>query len=498
MNKKTLGGDHIKKVPPPKARPSRFYGGSATLCALAALRGVRDFGQGKLGLREAILAAFEQGAAFKRWREKGTLVRRVQVWVENQLVMTVSPGENCVKLKAFNFVVPSPREAVMRIMKADEGEEPVVLRNLPLNTVPAHGLDETTPLPNGQRIRLEILPKEAGRFDIKVAFAPEEEEQPLKEIIPSCTLSAKAGAGNTSSISWAYVPTLLSQPRFGYGASTCAVLILALVVGVGASGFRSLMRRAPVRITIVSTRGQNLARAGEECWSVTGLAVPSADAPTQKPSVHLYKVSVKYKHGSVETAGSSLMESENVSCPLRPERFGSTIKPLHFAGVKTEAANLETAIRKTPDDKIDRPPDASEPEVLIPLDTLAQTKLAEVQWVHVTVDDTSPSSETELRVLRTSFVRVLNGSSPWEVLAASEESSPDAVIKLRFEPDTTCLGVVIIEIRDPDGKVLWRARVGCRALPKRDHDEMFADASARLIAKLKEKIEPNQGSDGQR
>ncbi len=465
MNKKTLGGDHIKKVPPPKARPSRFYGGSATLCALAALRGVRDFGQGKLGLREAILAAFEQGAAFKRWREKGTLVRRVQVWVENQLVMTVSPGENCVKLKAFNFVVPSPREAVMRIMKADEGEEPVVLRNLPLNTVPAHGLDETTPLPNGQRIRLEILPKEAGRFDIKVAFAPEEEEQPLKEIIPSCTLSAKAGAGNTSSISWAYVPTLLSQPRFGYGASTCAVLILALVVGVGASGFRSLMRRAPVRITIVSTRGQ---------------------------------ISVKYKHGSVETAGSSLMESENVSCPLRPERFGSTIKPLHFAGVKTEAANLETAIRKTPDDKIDRPADASEPEVLIPLDTLAQTKLAEVQWVHVTVDDTSPSSETELRVLRTSFVRVLNGSSPWEVLAASEESSPDAVIKLRFEPDTTCLGVVIIEIRDPDGKVLWRARVGCRALPKRDHDEMFADASARLIAKLKEKIEPNQGSDGQR
>src|SRR2546430_8726437 len=80
--------------------------------ALAKLRGVRQLGKDRLGLREAIAVARAQGAAYERWCERGTLIRRVQVWVEGRLVMTVSPLENSVNLKAFNFDVASPRDAV--------------------------------------------------------------------------------------------------------------------------------------------------------------------------------------------------------------------------------------------------------------------------------------------------------------------------------------------------------------------------------------------------
>jgi hypothetical protein len=138
----------------------------------------------------------------------------------------------------------------------------------------------------------------------------------------------------------------------------------------------------------------------------------------------------------------------------------------------------------------------SELKVFTAWDTQSRAKLAAVRYVNVKVDDTSPSEASELQTLRTSFVRVLKDKSQWEVIDHNEETSPEAVIKLRFEPDRTCLGVVLIEIRDTNGKLLWQALVGCRALPRGTHDAMFADASNRLIAKLQEKLKPNSGSDG--
>src|ERR1043165_5476479 len=138
-----------------KVRPIVFTerSGDSAIRALSILQGVRESGKGRLTLRAAINAALEQGAEFERWSQDPAPIERVQVWVESHLVMTVSPEDSSVKLMAFKFEVPSPRDAVMRVLKADEGKEPVVLLNLPLSIVPLVGLDETRPLPNGQKIR---------------------------------------------------------------------------------------------------------------------------------------------------------------------------------------------------------------------------------------------------------------------------------------------------------------------------------------------------------
>src|SRR6267142_4661057 len=112
MEIKTCGADkETERRSSARARPVTFValGGGTAFHYLAILRAVRHSGKQKLSLREAIAIAREQGAAFKRWCERKTPIRRVQVWVENHLVMTVSPGESSVKLNSFRFDVPSPK-----------------------------------------------------------------------------------------------------------------------------------------------------------------------------------------------------------------------------------------------------------------------------------------------------------------------------------------------------------------------------------------------------
>src|SRR5688572_28443778 len=102
--KANVADNEDERRSPAEARPVQFSGlGGAAVQALAILRAVRHSGKDKLGLRDAIKVACQQGAAFKRWCERGTPVRRVQVWVENHLVMTVSPEDGSVKLNSFQF-----------------------------------------------------------------------------------------------------------------------------------------------------------------------------------------------------------------------------------------------------------------------------------------------------------------------------------------------------------------------------------------------------------
>ena len=240
MAKKTHSGEESdRKIPPAKARPELFGSGDKIFDALTKLRGVRKLGKGKLGLREAIAAAREQAAAYERWQREGTPIRRVQVWVESRLMVTVSAEEDSVNLKAFNFDVESPRDAVMQILKVDDGEEPIVLHNLPLSTVSSKEFLDIAPLPNGQHIRLEINPQESGRFDVKVTFATEVDgpklpaERPMPERLKAKAVGSKRMSNNLSYPRGFLQPPITNARTWSPASAVIAVvLVCALAFGV--------------------------------------------------------------------------------------------------------------------------------------------------------------------------------------------------------------------------------------------------------------------------
>jgi hypothetical protein len=232
MAKKTHSGEeNDRKIPPAEARPKTIGSGDAVLDALARLRGVRAPDKGKLGLREAMAVARQQGAAYERWKARGTPVRSVQILVEGRRMTTASSDDVSANIKSFHFDVASQRDAVMQILKADEGEEPVVLRNQPLEMVPPEGLDDPILLPNGQRIALKIVPTENGRFDVRIAFSVGE-ETPLPIHPPKAKgATAKAAAAKKMSNDNWYPPTPMHwrpQPNAGLFASAFVILFLVL------------------------------------------------------------------------------------------------------------------------------------------------------------------------------------------------------------------------------------------------------------------------------
>ena len=236
MGKKTHSVEESDcTISPANARPELFGSGDKVFEALAILRAVRKPGKDKLGLQEAIAVSLEQGEAFLRYQESATPIRRLQVFVEGTLEMTISLDESSVNLESFHFTVESPRDAVMQILKADEGEPPVVLRNLPLGTVGPKGLIDRTLLPNGQ-ISLQIAPPRDGRFDVKVAFA---EGKDVSSLPPIDLVRSKDIAVDVSGCSDKQSSTV-SIPRRDFLTIRPSLVLAVLLVCLGLTAFVTL------------------------------------------------------------------------------------------------------------------------------------------------------------------------------------------------------------------------------------------------------------------
>ncbi len=466
-------------------------GASRFLRGIGKLRGVRHRHKGKLDLPQAISAAREQGAAFERWRETGTLLKRIQVWTENQLLITVHP--EIANLRSVQFDAPSRENAVMQVLKADEGEEPIVLFNLPLDRVRTCGFEQTIDIPSGQRLRLKISPEVLGWFEMVVAFVTEESRCELPRKVAG-NGNAKAARAAAAGEPWRGLPhvnpvQLLSSRSMNYVAWGCIILVAASFV-IGASLVNTVISRSGIRVTLTrdETRSQPSSAANS---SVAGAPVSESAQPPKDRS----HVTVRYKGGTINKPRASLTVTVDSACPVPFKKEIAAEKPAWTVQPKADNARLQVSqpvSNGISSDVSNKSQGGLEPEVLTPWDTQSQIKLAALRYVHVKVDDTSKATPSELQTLRASFVQVLKDKAHWQVVDSNNDPSPEATIKLGFEPDKTCLGVVLVEIRDVDGKLLWQALVGCRALPKQEHGAMFADASARLISKLQDKLELSQ------
>jgi hypothetical protein len=145
--------------------------------------------------------------------------------------MTVSPDEDSVVLETFSFGVTSTKDAVMQILKADEGEEPIILLILPLASVPASGFDKVSEFPNGQRLKLKIVIEEPGRFHTTVAFTAENQNDDAQLMSSASVRETRTKTRDPESPPrnlWGYIPVMLFQPRISRLVFASAMMITVL------------------------------------------------------------------------------------------------------------------------------------------------------------------------------------------------------------------------------------------------------------------------------
>ena len=361
--------------------------------------------------------------------------------------------EEITDLKSVHFDAPSLEDAVMQVLKADEGEEQVVLFNVPLNRVRSCGFDETINIPNNQRIRLVISPLTCNRFDMVVAFLPQEDGcmLPKLESTPAAGKAAAAKASGLAGTPWRDF-SIIPGNRLNYGFASACILLLGVCALAVASTSYMVTKAGPITIIIQDKTTSNPA-IENPVPQVELQTEPVKSRVVEKSDTQRYDVTVGFKNGNIVTEGqSTVFEADNFACPAAKTHNEKAASWWLNAATEVGLEDKQvTPNRKGLQDEepLTRGSDSG---------TMRRTKLGALEFVRVSVDNTSPSGMEDLQILHSSFVRVATELSKWKVVNANET----AVIKLRFEPDKRCLGVVFAEIRD-NGADPMADMVDCRA-----------------------------------
>jgi hypothetical protein len=296
---------------------------------MSRLQSVRVPSKGRLTADEAIETALEQGNAFRRWKESGSLVGEIEVWVEGRRVMSVLP-ESPAELQEFTFRVPSPDAAVLQLTTQANGEQ-VVLYTLPLRNVPEKGLDHTEWWSNGQHIRLSITcnlcaiaasttqggfsgSEKVESFCIRVAVNPLSEtarpgagEEPLRRRVATAggasedSSTSKLDSGKLRGMGaksfWQRLILPVRLPVVGVArAVTVLILVLSLMMAVVSISKLNNVESTPAPEPLVSSTTPKVTFSLDQDSSEAKPAEPNGDshsADTTCPSGNFTKSSIK-------------------------------------------------------------------------------------------------------------------------------------------------------------------------------------------------------------
>lgn len=439
---------------------------------LERLRLVRVPGKEKLSMDESIEAALSQGERYRRWFESGELIGAIEVWVDGRNVMTVLPGSS-TELQDFAFRVPSPGSAVLQLTTQSSGGS-VVLHNRCLGDVPPEGLNYIEAFPNGQIISLDITRVEVDKFSIRITVDPGaseiEVEPPTATLVPTPTptdtheVTHKKPQGKAVGMARGAVLALI------FALSLCSIMAAYRLGGRHKSVETSLWAVNNLNETDVAavTDVQSSQWACREDKSDVTSATEAGD-PDASFTISASGKSERAQIKQMAQKRARLARAQTVT-PISRSESGGII-----------AANYKAS------ETISRAHTTLPEGVSVPKGTQEEvkqyTKLSALQKVYVQLNGSS-KGPAEIDELRTSFIRALEVSKSFEVLGEPDRSQADAVINLRFLPDETCLGAVVVQMSDTNGDPLWLDYVGCRKLPDKTQAAMFNDASMRLVSRL--------------
>ncbi len=451
---------------------------------MARMKAVRVPGEGKPDtLDAAIKAAQEQGTANRRWADSDRPLGEIKVWAEGREVMCVLPHLPA-QLRHFTFDMPSPEAAVLQLTTQIDGE-PVVLFNLRLSDVPDAGIRHVEMWPSGEDISLWVCRDGKGEFQVEVVLNPQQSSRVLKARAAGVSYEASAAASAESEFDredekrdsglskrarplptgwWESLKASLgSNPLNAVYASAAVALFFFMSVLVWNS--------QPVPVSYA--RGQEEHR---ELRSDLHHSKPAATPAT--PAQEGSAIGHDEDSGPIITVLASPPRSAKRETPKNGRRQRKPQSQTLVAG-GSRGGVVTTGYQSSvfPDLSANR---KAEEEVSA-WDVRRAARLAAVQNVYVQLGNAEAGVPPPTEPLRVSFVRALEHSRLFRVVANSEPPATDAVITLRFEPYDAQLGAVFMDVRDVKGNFLWQGFTGCQRPADDDEPVMCAAASARLV-----------------
>lgn len=466
----------------------------AELCeAFSRLRAVRVPGKPKLNMKEAMEAATEQYEAYRRWKRKGGPLGKLRAWVEGKEVFkALGPPV----FESFNLNWPSLNEGVLQITTEYEREQ-IVLYNLRLQDVPPDCTVYDETLPDGQHLVLTItrhvtlaaaargssLSSRTERFAINIAIQSQPGATTSFVNADLLDLSKRGGkrredtAETKNSRAKSAMGDLIStRPRWSVGVAYSVAAVLLLCLFIQNESLKSLISNLSTAESKISDH-----RAG----------LPIRDTEPGQVADDSVKETVTYKSESPESTPVIAAVNTAQQTPVKTESAKNrrpttgwqindlkptVVSPPKEVVIVTIAApdlsNAELLGNKT-DERLTRYRELEERIAAI----------AELQHIPVRVQYSEMAQAAKTERLRSLFAQAFEASPRFKVLNDSDQSKAELVIGLRFEAAERASGFVFVDIRDSNGKFIWRDFANC--MESRPNETFIVDARG-LVSSLEE------------
>ena len=462
--------------------------------AFLRLRAVRVPGKPKLSMQEAMKAAAEQYESYRRWKSKGGPLGKLKAWVEGKEVFkALGPPV----FESFNLNWPSLNEGVLQITTEFEREQ-IVLYNLRLHDVPPDRTVYDETLPDGQHLVLTItryvtlaasasassLSSRTERFAINIAIQspPGATRSFVNADLLDLTKESdkrREDAEKTKN-SRAKLPTMSDRisrrPRWTVGVAYSVVAVLLACVFIQNESLKSLISSTAVAQTKLPDRaaGSQIHYKQQRQVQADSLAEAvtyESESPASVPLIAAVKTArqtpVKTESPKNRTPAPGWQIDD-----LKPTAVS---RPKEAEIITTAASEPSTAelLANYTDERIKRYRELEERIAAI----------AALQHIPVRVKNSEMAQAAKTERLRSLFAQAFQASPRFKVLNDSDRSKAELVIGLRFEAAERASGFVFVDIRDSNGKFIWRDFANC--MESRPNETFIVDARG-LVSSLEE------------
>ena len=445
-------------------------------------------------MKEAMEAAAEQYESYRKWKSKGGPLGRLKAWVEGKEVFkALGPPV----FESFSLNWPSLNEGVLQITTEYEREQ-IVLYNLRLQDVPQNRTVYDETLPDGQHLVLTItrhvtraaaanassLSSRTERFAINIAI----QSQPgaTRSFVGADLLDLSEGGGkrrehieetkNSRAKLSARSDLISIRPRWTVGVAYSIAAVLLFCVFYQNESLKSLISSTATTQKKVPDRGVGLPIRYEEQRQVPDDSLKEAvtsksESPESIPVI-----------AAVKTARQTPVKNESAN--NRRPTTGWQIDDLKPTVVSPQEEAAIVTISASEPSKAELLGSYTE-ERLTRYKELEErvAAIAELRHIPVRVQYSEMAQAAKTERLRSLFAQAFEASPRFKVLNDSDQSKAELVIGLRFEAAERASGFVFVDIRDSNGKFIWRDFANC--MESRPNETFIVDARG-LVSSLEE------------
>jgi hypothetical protein len=456
--------------------------------ALETLRLLNDK-ENPLSLRQTIARARELAETYARWEQSLALIKDIAVRLSDGQEIAVDQS-NVASLCGLRFINSFPADSVLHIWKKpDEQFGEVQLLSLSLKDVQSHGYSYKKTYKNGQTLSLEVVHCADGQFHVSVDYSAKE-----RVMVATSTSYGWLPVIGAAVIALSKLGAYLRKPRpqfeplsWQMSASFIAGLVLA------ASGIYTATRLPLIGASLnrPKSKDDQTLQVKPSNWLERYTLLPkmrslqalaNSENEAQPPLEHInvlkdkdVKPQPKDVKAVYEKVGGSTEARNHAPLTTAPEYKSKVHRREESAPLSGDAEiKLETKKDQTQDkDK------ASDAEVNKPT----------IIYIKTSSKDNLVSVET----LRRAVINALKQASLIDrfiILPSNDDSQKaECVIDVRLLPKIDSKGVMLVELYDNRGLLLWN---GDKDYLKLHSGKQLEDTTQQLLGEMLPAIESSK------